>query len=127
MTDRLVQLVVSPALETSCESCAEILNSLKVKISGDTVIRTILKYYYRQPKPECDDVTGIDDFALKKGHTYGTIVVNERTHDVVALPEGKNENTVREWLKNNRHIKTITRDRAGAYAKTVEEILPDCM
>lgn len=41
--------------------------------------------------------------------------------------EGRDENTVREWLKNNRHIKTITRDRAGAYAKAVEEILPDCM
>ncbi|MDE5781755.1 MAG: hypothetical protein K2I03_09850 [Lachnospiraceae bacterium] len=66
MTDRLVQLVVSLAIETSCESCARILNSLKVKISGDTVIRTILKYYYRQPKPECGDVIGIDDFALKK-------------------------------------------------------------
>lgn len=27
----------------------------------------------------------------------------------------------------NRHIKAITCDRAGAFAKAVEEILPDCM
>lgn len=53
MTYRLVQLVVSLALETGCESCIGIFNSLKVKIIGDTVIHTILKYYYRKPKPEC--------------------------------------------------------------------------
>lgn len=34
---------------------------------------------------------------------------------------------MREWLKNNKHIKVITRDRASAYAKVIAEELPDAM
>ena len=35
--------------------------------------------------------------------------------------------SLREWLKNNKHIKVITRDRASAYAKVIAEELPDAM
>ena len=34
---------------------------------------------------------------------------------------------MKEWLKQNQHVTTVTRDRASAYAKAVEEVLPDCM
>lgn len=34
---------------------------------------------------------------------------------------------MRKWLKNNKHIKVITRDRASAYAKVIAEELPDAM
>ena len=34
---------------------------------------------------------------------------------------------MRKWLKNNKHIKLITRDRASAYAKVIAEELPDAM
>ena len=70
---------------------------------------------------------GIDDFAFKKGNTYGTIVVDETTHRPVALLNGRDSDTLKEWLKNNRHIKTVTRDRAGAYASALSEVLPDAM
>ena len=35
--------------------------------------------------------------------------------------------TLKDWLKQNKHVTAVTRDRASAYAKAVEEILPDCM
>ena len=69
----------------------------------------------------------IDDFAFKKGNTYGTIVVDETTHRPVALLNGRDSDTLKEWLKNNRHINTVTRDRAGAYASALSEVLPDAM
>lgn len=127
MTNRLVELVCSLALETSCESCARILQKINVKISGDTVIRTLIKRYDRQEKPECGDTVGIDDFSFKKRHSYGTIIVDERTHRPITILDGRNGETLKEWLKNNKHIKTVTRDRASAYASAVEEVLPDCM
>lgn len=34
---------------------------------------------------------------------------------------------MRNWLKNNKYIKVITRDRASAYAKVIAEELPDAM
>lgn len=73
------------------------------------------------------DKIGIDDFAYKKRHTYGTIIVDEETHNPITLLDGRDGDALRKWLKNNKHIKVITRDRASAYAKVIAEELPDAM
>ena len=73
------------------------------------------------------DVIGVDDFAYKKRHTYGTIIVNEENHEPIALLDGRNGDALRNWLKNSKHIKVVTRDRASAYAKVISEELPDAM
>lgn len=127
MTERLVVLMITLALETSCEGCARILKSMNVKISGDTVIRTLIKRYETQKSPVCGSFVGIDDFAYKKRHTYGTVIVDGETHHPVAVLDGRNGETLKEWLKKNKQVKTVTRDRASAYAQAVEEILPECM
>lgn len=127
MTDRLEDFVCLLAIETSCEASARILQSMNVKISGDTVIRLLLKRYSQQPAETCGSAIGVDDFAFKKRHSYGTIIVDEATHKPVAVLDGRDGTALKEWLKQNKHVTTVTRDRASAYAKAVEEILPDCM
>ena len=127
MTNRLEDFVCLLAVETSCESTARILKSMNVKISGDTVIRLLLKKYEEQPDEICGSAIGVDDFAFKKRHTYGTIIVDEATHNPVAVLDGRDGSALKEWLKQNKHVTAVTRDRASAYAKAVEEILPDCM
>ena len=92
-----------------------------------TVIRLLLKRYESLPKPEVSDVIGVDDFAYKKRHTYGIIIINEKTHEPITLLNGRNGDTLREWLKNNKNVKVVTRDRASAYAKVISEELPDAM
>ena len=80
-----------------------------------------------QPEEKCGECVGIDDFAFKKRETYGTIVVDGATHRPVALLEGRDSDTLKEWLKNNRHVRTVTRDRASAYVSALNETLPDAM
>ena len=127
MTERCVDFICTLALETSCEGCARVCRTLGIKTSGDTVIRLLLKRYESLPQPEVSDVIGVDDFAYKKRHTYGTIIVNEKTHEPITLLNGRNGDTLREWLKNNKNVKVVTRDRASAYAKVISEELPDAM
>lgn len=127
MTERCADFICTLALETSCEGCARICRKLGIKTSGDTIIRLLLKRYEALPAPEVGDVIGVDDFAYKKRHTYGTIIVNEKTHKPITLLDGRDGDTLREWLKNNKNIKVVTRDRAGAYAKVISEELPDAM
>lgn len=127
MTERLAEFVCGLALETSCESCACILNKINVKISGDTVIRLLTRRYAAQPASECGNMVGIDDFAFKKRHTYGTVIVDGATHKPVAVLNGRDGVSLKEWLEQNKHVTAVTRDRASAYAKAVEEVLPDCM
>ena len=51
----------------------------------------------------------------------------EKNHEPITLLDGRNGDTLRDWLKNNKHIKVVTRDRASAYAKVISEELPDAM
>ena len=124
MTERLVDFILTVALETSCEASARILKTMKIKISGDTIIRLLLHRYSKQTTPICGAKIGVDDFAYKKRQTYGTVIVEEETHQVIAVLDGRDGSTLKEWLKQNKQVTMITRDRANAYTKAIEEVLP---
>ncbi|MCA5960357.1 MULTISPECIES: transposase [Blautia] len=55
------------------------------------------------------------------------MIVNQATHRPVAVLDGRDGMTLKEWLKNNKHIKAVTRDRRSAYASAIQEILSDAM
>ena len=127
MTGRCADFICSLALETSCEGCARICRQMHIKTSGDSVIRLLMRRFEQQEPPVCGEKVGIDDFAFKKRDKYGTVIVDVETHKPVAILEGRDGNTLKEWLKQNRHIKMVTRDRASAYASAIQEVLPDVM
>lgn len=127
MTERCEDLVCTLALETSCEGCARICRNMNLKTSGDSIIRLLVKRFSMQPQAVCGDTIGVDDFAFKKRNTYGTIIVDEKTHKPIAILQGRDGNTLKEWLSSNKHVKTVTRDRASAYSSAIQEILPDAM
>lgn len=127
MTTRCLDLIITLALETSCEGASRVLEEMGIKISGDTIIRALLREYEEGPKPVCGSIVGVDDFASRKRFKYCTVVVDESSHVPVAVLEGRDGQTLREWLKNNKHVKAVTRDRASAYAKVIREELPDAV
>ena len=58
MTERCADFICTLAMESSCEGCARICKALGIKISGDTVIRLLLRKYEVLPGPEVGDVIG---------------------------------------------------------------------
>ena len=93
------------------------MQAMYVKISGDTVIRMLLKRYQTQSHIPCGSHIGVDDFAFKKRHTYGTIIVDENSHIPVAVLEGRDGSALKAWLTQNKQVTTVTRDCVSAYAK----------
>ena len=127
MTDRCTDFICSLALETSCEGAARICRETGIKISGDTIIRILKKRFDEQSAIPAETSIGVDDFSTKKGSTYCTIICNGDSHKPIAVLDGRDGRSLREWLKNNKHVKCVTRDRASSYAKVINEELPDAI
>lgn len=69
-------------------------------------------------------VVGVDDWAYKRGDTYGTILVDLERHEVIDLLPDRRSETVKVWLQGHPEIEVISRDRASSYADAARQGAP---
>jgi transposase len=72
-------------------------------------------------------VLGIDEFALRKGHVYATILVDIETRRPIDLLPDRTIETVRSWLATHPGVQVICRDRSASYAEAARLGAPNAI
>jgi transposase len=91
-------------------------------VSNDTVLRVVRRRAL--PRTEPLTVVGVDDWAFRRNHRYGTIVCDLERRRIVTLLPDREVATVQAWLADHPTIKIVSRDRGGGYGEAASKALP---
>lgn len=116
-TKRLQDKQIQIGFELGGETGKRLANLLNISISGDQMLRFVhSKAEWNFPTPR---VLGVDDWAIRKGQTYGTILVDLEKHQVVDLLPDRKPETLAAWLLAHPGIEIISRDRGKEYIEGI--------
>jgi transposase len=121
LQDQLLQL----AAQLGGRAGAKLARLLGMEVSHYSLLRSLMKLPdlpVTTPK-----VLGVDDWSMKKGLVYATILVDIEKQRPVDLLADRESKTLSQWLQAHPGIEIITRDRANCYAEGAKLGAPDAI
>jgi transposase len=124
-TVRLQDVLRAIAFALGGEAGARLCGRLRMATSPATLLRLIRST--TPPPAAVPCVLGVDDWAKRKGVSYGTILVDLDAHRVVDLLPDRTAETLTAGLQAHPGVEILTRDRSERYATGGKAGAPDAV
>ena len=109
--------VARHGISASSNSASRLLSLLGIPVSSSTVLRDL----HRMRTPTYEDVreVGVDDWAWRKGVTYGSIVIDLKEGWPIDLLGDRETDSFREWMQGHQQVGLVSRDRSTDYSSAI--------
>jgi transposase len=122
VTQRLYEVVQIIGLATGGRLGVRVTARLSVQTSRHTILRRIMALP-PEPSRKTPEI-GIDDFSFRRGRTWGTIIVDLQTHQVLDVLADRTAETAAAWMVAHPELELVSRDRGGDYASATQTAAP---
>jgi transposase len=105
-----------------------LLSRLGMPVSRHTLLRQVVTAVPASALPQqALRVVGVDDWAWRKGQSFGTILVDLERSEVVDVLPTRSAKALSEWLIQHPEVLVVSRDRQGVYAEGARSGAPQAL